>query len=204
MRQFMEMKSILRVKLLPATFERAHIRLNSLVPCNFVFFQLHLTTHQIIYKIGISERLRAFRTDIAMIHAMPRHMLSQKPWLRERLSANGANVVFNHGMREINVCIQRRFRSKTLPTIRVRAFKRLRVRVRVHVKIERVSRTKRLAARRTNERLLHRNHQRLVFLQKRRNLRDREAYQIFLGRGVVEQRPFLEETRGTRTTSEWK
>ena len=42
-----------------------------------------------------------------MIHAMPRHMLSQKPWLRERLSANGANVVFNHGMREINVCIQR-------------------------------------------------------------------------------------------------
>ena len=85
----------------------------------------------------------------------------------------------------------------------MRAFKRLRVRVRVHVKIERVSRTKRLAARRTNERLLHRNHQRLVF-QKRRNLRDREAYQIFLGRGVVEQRPFLEETRGTITTSEWK
>ena len=175
MRQFMEMKSILRVKLLPATFERAHIRLNSLVPCNFVFFQLHLTTHQIIYKIGISERLRAFRADIAMIHAMPRHMLPQKPRLRERLSANGANIVLNHGVSEIDVRIQRRFRSKTLPTIRVRTLERLRVRVRVHVKVERVSRAERLVARGTNERFLHRHNERFVLLQKRRNLRDCEV-----------------------------
>lgn len=198
----MQMKSVFRVKLFPATFERAHIRFDSLMPRNFMFFQLHLTTPRIIYKIRIRERLRAFRADIAMIHAMPRHMLPQKPRLRERLSANGANIVLNHGVSEIDVRIQRRFRSKTLPTIRVRTLERLRVRVRVHVKVERVSRAERLAARRTNERFLHRNHQRLVFVQKRRDLRDREAYEVFLGHRVVEQRPFLEETSEYRTTSE--
>ena len=101
------MKSILGVKLLSTTFKRAHIRFNSFMPRNFMFLQLHLTTHLNIYKIGIRERSRAFRANIAMIHTMPRHMLSQKPRFSEGLSANGANVFFDDGMSEINVRIQR-------------------------------------------------------------------------------------------------
>ena len=77
------------------------------MPRNFMFLQLHLTTHLIIYKIGIRERSRAFRANIAMIHTMPRHMLSQKPRFSEGLSANGENVFFDDGMSEINVRIQR-------------------------------------------------------------------------------------------------
>lgn len=101
------MKSILRVKLLSAAFERAHIRLNPLVLRNLVLFQLCLTNHLITYKIRIGERLRAFGANIAMIHAMPCHMLPQEPRLREGLSANGANVVLNHRVSEIDVRIQR-------------------------------------------------------------------------------------------------
>ena len=59
MSELMEMKRILRIKLLPAPLKRADIRLDPLMLCHLVLLQLHVSRTGFSYQIRICKGPRA-------------------------------------------------------------------------------------------------------------------------------------------------